>query len=358
MDNALEREMEMKMNVQPFPEMETMETHHCVTGSLLRIYRFHGQPISEEMLLGLGVGVGFVYWHMKGTLPFYGGRANTGRKGEMGLEKTTGKRTGVGVEFSQTGSARKAEKSLLELLSTGTPVMLQVDMGFLPYFNFPEEYHFGGHIIVAAGYDPDSGTAFIADRGLEFYPVSLEDLAKARGSTYKPFPPKHRWYTFDFSGARAPTAEEVWEAISEAAEGMLEPPITNLGVKGIRKAAKRTLMWHETMDLEELQRACFNIFVFIDPIGGSGGGVFRYMYGRFLGEAADITGERRLAEVGEEMRRIGDRWQEVAGIFKEASKHPDPMSLLPGAMDIVLAIADREQAAWERLHQLAQDDGL
>jgi len=38
---------------------------------------------------------------------------------------------------------------------------------------------------------------------------------------------------------------------------MLEPPITNLGVKGIRKAAKRILKWPEIMDEEQLRYACF-----------------------------------------------------------------------------------------------------
>jgi Domain of unknown function (DUF4872) len=45
---------------------------------------------------------------------------------------------------------------------------------------------------------------------------------------------------------------------------------------------------------------------------GTGGGIFRYMYGRFLSEAAQITGDERLVKVGDEMRLIGDQWQEVA----------------------------------------------
>jgi hypothetical protein len=35
--------------------------------------------------------------------------------------------------------------------------MLQVDMGYIPYFDFGgEEYHFGGHMVVACGYDAQS----------------------------------------------------------------------------------------------------------------------------------------------------------------------------------------------------------
>jgi hypothetical protein len=80
----------------------TFKTDHCVTGSMRHIYEFHGCPVSEDLLLGLGAGVGFIYWHMKGMPPFLGGRANTGRPGEEGLEKTAGRRTGVAVECFRT----------------------------------------------------------------------------------------------------------------------------------------------------------------------------------------------------------------------------------------------------------------
>ena len=52
-----------------------LTTRHCVTGSLRHIYEYHGFPISEDLLLGLGSGLGFIYWHVKGTPPLFGGRA-------------------------------------------------------------------------------------------------------------------------------------------------------------------------------------------------------------------------------------------------------------------------------------------
>ena len=67
--------------------------------------------------------------------------------------------------------------------------MIHVDMGFLSYFDLPDGYHFGGHVIVVAGYDPETRQVLIADRDEELHPVSLEDLEKARGSTFKPFSP-------------------------------------------------------------------------------------------------------------------------------------------------------------------------
>jgi len=342
------------MTLKPLAGFRSLVTHHCVTGSMRHIYEFHDYVIGEDLLLGLGAGVGFVYWHMKGTPPFYGGRANVGRPGEEGLEKTAGRRTGVRVESFHSSSARKAEKTLLEMLAAGEPVMIQVDMGFLPYFDLPEGYHFGGHVVVVAGYDPKTGQVLIADRDEELHPVSMEDLEKARGSKFKPFPARHTWYTFDFSGKRPPEPEEVRQAIREVMTAMLDPPITNLGVKGIRKAARRTLKWPEIMDEEELRFACFNIFIFIDAEGGTGGGIFRYMYSRFLRQAAEITGDDRLIAVADQFQRIGDRWQVVAETFKLAVRADDPTATLLEIRGPLLELADLEEAAWSRLRELVQ----
>jgi hypothetical protein len=342
------------MTLKPMPGFKSLTTHHCFTGSMRHIYEFHNYPISEDLLLGLGAGVGFIYWHVKGTSPFYGGRINVGRPGEEGLAKTAGRRTGVRVESFQTSSARKAEKALLDMLEAGEPVMVHVDMGFLPYFDFGHEFHFGRHIVVVVGYEPETGQVLIADRDEELYPVSLEDLAQARGSKFKPLPPRHTWYTFDFSGKRPPDPEEVRQAIREVVTAMLEPPITDQGVKGIRKAAKHALKWPEIMDKDQLRFACLNAFVFIDARGGTGGGFFRYMYSRFLREATEITGDDRLIAVADEFQRIGDRWQMIAETFKRASKAPDPASLLSECVNLLDALADLEEAAWSRLGEWVQ----
>jgi len=341
------------MPLEALPGFRPLATHHCVTGSLRHIYVYNGHPLSEEMLLGLGAGVGFVYWQMKGQAPFLGGRANVGRPGEEGLEKTAGKRSGVRVASFQTGSAKKAEQAMLEMLAAGQPVMIQVDMGYLPYFHFPREYHFGGHVVVVAGYDAANRQALIADRDAVLHPVSLADLERARGSKHKPFPPQHTWYTFDFAAKRQPQLQEMRQAIREVTAGMLRPPIANLGVKGIATAAERVLEWPQIMDAEQLRAACFNVFIMIDATGGSGGGLFRYMYSRFLREIAQASGEARLQESADEFQRIGDQWQAVAGLLKSASQVDHATAALPEVSARLRELAGLEGAAWSRLERIA-----
>jgi len=93
----------------------------------------------------------------------------------------------------------------------------------------------------------------------------------------------------------------------------------------------------------------FNTFIMIDATGGTGGGLFRTMFGRFLGEAAVITREQRLAEIGENFRRIGDRWQDAAELFLQASEAADPAGLLPEASALLRELADREENTWAQL---------
>jgi len=125
-----------------------------------------------------------------------------------------------------------------------------------------------------------------------------------------------------------------------------------LGVKGIRTAAERIVKWPTIMNEDDLRYACFNVFVFIDARGGSGGGIFRYMYGRFLKEAASIADDERLSNVGEEFHAIGDQWQRVAQTFQEAYRATSASTLISEASRMILDIADREQTTWEELHRI------
>ncbi len=333
------------MSLQPLPGFKSLQTHHCVTGSMRHVYAFNDCDVSEDLLLGLGEGIGFIYWHTRGQPPFMGGRASP----KPGMEAIAGERTGVKIQMHRTTSPSKARQTMLAMLASNQPVMLQVDMGFLPYFDFGgKEYHFGGHAVVACGYAAETEQVLIADRD-DLHLVSMIDLEKARGSTFKPFPPGNAWCSFDFRGFRHPTAKEVRLAIINQANAMLNPPIRNMGVKGICLAAERIPCWAQEMNTDEIRWALFNAYIFISPVGGSGGGIFRYMLSRFLQEAAVITGEARLVESAARFKQIGDAWESLAAWAKDVSETTHPAVRLGECVAPLLEIAKQEQAAWEGL---------
>jgi hypothetical protein len=338
------------MTLKPLEGFQSLETHHCVTGSMRHVYVYNDHPTSEDMLLGIGEGVSFSYWHFKGAPPFMGGRGMP----KPSMEEIAGQRSGVDIQSHTTTSARKARKTLMDMLEAGQPLMIQCDMGFLPYFDFGgEEYHFGGHAVVVCGYDAETDRVLIADRDLELHPVLMADLEKARGSAFKPFPPKNRWYTFDFAQKRHPSAAEVHQAIAQQAESMLDPPIRNIGVAGIRKAAQMVPKWPDTMDAGELRMALFNAYIFITAQGGTGGGCFRYMFSRFLREAAEIAADARLVQSATDFRHIGDQWEELGEWFRETSEAHDVASFLGDCVTPLNTLADLEEAAWTHLRERA-----
>ncbi|MFP4527323.1 MAG: BtrH N-terminal domain-containing protein [Candidatus Kapaibacterium sp.] len=299
---------------------------HCITASIKQVFHYHGLRISEEMIFGLSSMLGFMYFDYKNMpTPMIGGR---GKIGEM--EENLAIRLGIKIESRETASTKKAYDRLKELIESGEPVVVYADMYYLPYFEFPEEFHFGGHSIVVFGINEDENLALVSDRDGEGHPVTLNEnetprdyhkiqldsLAKARGSKEKPYPPKNRWLEFDLAGVRPVDRDMIFEAIVEDAHGFLNPPIKNLGIKGIEHFAQRIFDWNE-FDDRALRAAAFNAFIMINERGGTGGGCFRRMYGNFLAESGEKLNSEFLRSAGKSYLRISETWDQIGDKLHE-----------------------------------------
>jgi hypothetical protein len=229
-------------------------------------------------------------------------------------------------------------------------------MPFLTYLGLPEEAHFGGHVVVICGYDPASRQVLISDLSPRqtgykdpiLAPLGMDQLTKARGSKFKPFPPANCWFTFDFSGAHPPGEQDVREAIAQCAGDMINPPIQNLGVAGIRTATARVKQWPVVLDKKQLRMALFNLYIFSE-IGGSGGGMFRFMYSRFLEEAADVTGQTRYAGAARAMEACANGWRALAAPLEGALETADPAALVPAVVKGLEDLHERESGVWKEL---------
>jgi hypothetical protein len=256
-----------------------------------------------------------------------------------------------------TTSAAKAETELLRSLREKRPVMLGGDMGMLPWFELPVDYHFGGHTFVACGYD-GKDTVLCSDidqtaSGIKkgfFAPISLQQLRNARNSPFKPFPPKNLWLDFDFTGFRKPGAKDILASINQMIDAELRPPIKNFGVSGMRHTANELLKWPEQFSERDLRMQLFNLYVFIE-IGGTGGGCFRPMYSRFMKEGADVTGNRALLKSAADFERIGREFSEIGLMFKNAATMQDLTGRVHAASDGFRALADQEEETCRFLEQ-------
>ncbi len=340
--------------ITPFPDCPALDGYHCQTNSLAKIFHFYRCPLSEDMLLGLGAGMGFIYWQMKGNkklhIPdyvFIGGRGNTKH-----FFDDVGKRTGVVIKQYSTSSQKKAQDALLETLQKKQPVMVYADMGFLPWFELPKDYHFGGHTFVVCGYDGKE-TVLASDmdhhasgRKKGFYSeISLEQLRKARGSIHKPFPSKNTYLEFDFRCFHHPTKEDIYSSIAQTIETMLHPPIKNIGVEGIKKASTMLKKWPTLFSDNDLRMNLFSLYIFIE-IGGTGGGCFRYMYSRFLNESASLTKNPALTASAEMINESGRLFTNIGALFKDAETIKNIDERINDACELFREIGNLETEAF------------
>lgn len=203
---------------------------HCESTAIRDLLAFNGLHLSEPMVFGLGSGLGFIYWDMKKMpFPFVGGRIKPGE-----LIKNLSENIGFDLIVEETRSIEKAWLKLKEDLSKNYPVGLKVDMFYLDYFDQP--LHFASHNIVACGFDENS--VFVADTNFkEIQKVSIDNLKKAR-SAKGPFSSSNLSFKVNNVPTKIDLVNCIRNAVRKTSKQMLNPPIKNLGVSGIRKFSR------------------------------------------------------------------------------------------------------------------------
>ncbi|MFE3030160.1 BtrH N-terminal domain-containing protein [Streptomyces canus] len=327
------------------PGIDPRGTHHCETTTLGVLLRHQGVDLSEPMLFGLGRGLSFVYWDSKGMgFPFLGGRVKP-----FELSRNLAGTLGVELVVRETGSARKGWADVVEAIEGGRPVGLQLDSYYLDYFGSGAKVHFGGHVVAMYGYD--DRRAHLVDTEQQGGAVStgLDSLARARAAR-GPMTARHRSFTLtapqdlDLPAPR----QSVVSAITGCAHTFLNPPIANLGHRGIEKSGKLVRTWLRRSDdpRRDLPQAAL-----LMEKAGTGGALFRNLYRDFLAESAEFvdsdhlrTGQRLYAEAAA-------LWTEVAALITEAGESGDEQFLVQ-AGTALLELSRIEREAMEALSRL------
>ncbi|MBI4722942.1 MAG: BtrH N-terminal domain-containing protein [Candidatus Stahlbacteria bacterium] len=298
---------------------------HCETSALKKVLDYHQLHLSEELLLGIGGGVGFVYWYMKQMpAPFIGTRY--GKKSNF--LATICNRLGIGVEVYETSSSKKGYEELKKLLRLNEPVICYGDIVYLPYFAVPEAAHFGGHAFVVFGLEEEK--VYISDRCNTPVTISVLDLERARNSCFPPFAPKNRLLKLKYPSKIDNLETGIRAGIRDCCDNMLHPPIKNIGLAGMQKWATLILKWDKQFKGLELFGCLLNAFIYIET-GGTGGSGFRKMYAQFLRESIPIINKPELREVAEMVDESANIWSKIAkGVL------PDTYPILKEVRELIL----------------------
>jgi len=306
--------------------------NHCGSTALRNLLGFHGLEMSEEMALGLGAGVSFYYVVLDESSPSRFTNGRTARLEEQFVELT-----GAPLRLETFDEPDASWEAARDAVDAGRPAILITDLYYLDHYG--SSAHFPGHAVILAGYD--SEVAYLSDTSFdELQTTRLAGLTQARHGDHPAFPLAGHLFTLDDGADLRDLTAAAPKAIARCARGMLEPELGEFqGLPALRRFAAEVGGWPEAA---EDWRWCARFLYQVIERRGTGGGNFRLMYSRFLGEAG--YDESALASTA------AAAWSSLATAAQAASEPKEPdadlWSQLAGDASAVL---EAENRLWESL---------
>jgi len=286
---------------------------HCENGAISTLLKYYGIHLSEPMIFGLASGLFFAH------MPFV----------KMSGMPVTAFRTFPGVLFKRvtnllgikTATRRYLNKEHAMrdldrlLLEEKRPVGCVVGMYYLPYMPIEYRFHFNGHNICVIGKDESTGDYTVLDSNATCkVSISRKDLIKVRFAKGGTYPLLGQMYWIKSVPEQLPDLKPIiLKSIKKTCRNMTSQPkfITFAGTNGILYLSRRIRNWETTMGKRRAQLNLAQIVRMLEEIGTGGAG-FRFIYGAFLQEAAELSGLEVLNDYSRRITEIGDMWREFA----------------------------------------------
>ena len=363
LDLALEedkdKEERSRMKIQTSDEFQGFEldiSHqpaaHCENGAISTLLRYYGINLSEPMIFGLASGLFFTHLSFikMGGMPVTSFRTFPGVL-FMRITKLLGIKSKTQRFFSRKAAMRKLD----ELLKQQTPVGCVVGMYELPYMPPEYRFRFNGHNICVTGKDEERDLYCVLDsNATQKVTISAKDLAEVRFPKGGVYPLMGQMYWIKSVPEQMPDLKPlILKSIHKTCWYMVSQPkfIKYVGTNGILYLSERIRNWEITMGKRKALLNLSQVVRMLEEIGTGGAG-FRFMYGAFLQEAADITGINELNDYCRRITEIGDLWRDFAykasRIIKKREKDQYTYNDLG---DLLQIIAEKERILFLDLEQ-------
>jgi hypothetical protein len=329
---------------------EHRQAGHCESGVTSNLLRNKGLNISEPMILGIGSGIFFSH------LPFF----------KLQFAPVTTFRTLPGFIFNRSTKALGIEiykktfknphdsmSALDRAIEQGHPVGLQVGIYNLPFF--PPEYrmHYNLHNLVV--YGKENGEYLVSDTVIPApVKISYNDLMKVRYPKGI-FAPYGKMYYPLALPVQYDLHKAIVNGIRKASKDMIKIPFWMVGVKGIRFLAREMLKWEKKFGEQKANYYLGQVLRMEEEIGTGGAG-FRFIYGAFLQEAAEILQNEKLSDISIEMGETANRWRDFSFLgAKNCKKRGGVEVAYQELAKILFEIADREKKIFSTLLTMKLD---
>jgi hypothetical protein len=270
--------------------------------------------MSEALAFGLDATLGFGFFDTTSSIsfipeseiPFFLG----GKQGTIEPNSLACRLLGTILKKQSFTSPDKAWEESKKLINQDIPLIINVDLAYLPYMEEEGKVHFGGHAITLAGYDEILDVAYVGDSQFEgFQEVSIIKLKAGRNSTYGPkfMHPNNTQFSMQRreNGKHPPLAAGIKFAIQKVANNMLRPSMNSLGIQGLKLFANSIPNWKEKLQgkvkdpegkVISKARLMFEFFFGYIETWGTGGAIFRNLYKEFLEELITLSDLREGAK--------------------------------------------------------------
>lgn len=321
---------------------------HCGSTALSDVCRFRKLKLSEAFCFGLGRGLGFFSYAYPGMKPEYGIATRA-----LNLEGNFFQSLGVPFHWQQESSRKEALEKLKTYLSRNIPVLVQVDLFYLWFYN--TRTHFPGHVITVAGLDQEKEKVFVADTHFEgLKGVPFEDFFRGWNARVPPIPLAYNHFPVpDLDSSRINELNTRKALITQAKE-MLVKGSFGFGASGIaamEELAETLPEWRASKDASFCYRFAYQVI----EKRGTGKGAFRFIYADFLKEVEALFPSLSGKRFSEIMTEIACKWQQLAFLFKEMSEAPSHKTEQK-IRALLYAIARQEKAYYEAVLEHLEEE--
>lgn len=329
---------------------------HCENGTIASLLSYYGINLSEPMIFGLASGLFFTH------MPFI----------KMGGMPVTSFRTFPGVLFkritkeldikTKTQRFLSAEKAMLKLdallLERNTPVGCVVGMYYLPYIPLEYRFHFNGHNICVIGKDNETNEYRVIDTNTtQKVSVSYDDLVRVRFAKGGTYPLYGQMYWIESVPKDLPELSPIiTKSIKKTCNNMISWPhlFPFIGAHGIIYLSNRLRTWEKDLGFKNAILNLAQLIRMMEEIGTGGAG-FRFIYGAFLQESAEVTGIKELNDFSKRITKIGDSWRKFSYIGAQIIKQRDKSYTFDDLADLLYRIGNEEKNYFKDLKLFIND---
>lgn len=211
---------------------------------------------------------------------------------------------------------------------------------------FTNKIHFAGHYATIYGFDQKF--AYLNDTDQQGCEVkaTLKNLELARNEK-GPMSSRNLSFTIEQTEKLPDLEPVIIKAINNNANDFLNPPIKNLGYKGIEKTATEIKKWFKE---SKNVKSEFQTSAMLMERAGTGGALFRNLYRDFLKESYELTGLEELNIGYQEYKEHAKNWTEMSDLFLEIGETKDE-KYVNNASKLFIKLSNDEKRTMEKLKE-------